>query len=90
MKDTQCDRILRYMQERGSITPVDAMREFGCMRLAARIGDLRKAGHDIKDQWASSENRWGETVRFKAYGLKPPTPRYTGDWDQLREEARNA
>lgn len=41
----QCDAILAYLQEHGSITPIDALRVCGCMRLAARIQDLEEAGH---------------------------------------------
>ena len=33
-KKTQCEMILAYMEEVGSITPAEAMQEFGCMRLA--------------------------------------------------------
>lgn len=39
--------ILLYLKEHGSITALDAIREFGCMRLAARISDLRERGYDI-------------------------------------------
>ena len=42
---TQSDAILAYLQEHGSITPMDALRVCGCMRLAARIQDLEEAGH---------------------------------------------
>lgn len=38
--DSQNCKVLRWMKERGSITPQDALT-FGCMRLAARIKDLR-------------------------------------------------
>jgi len=47
-KTTQCKLILEYMQNHGSITPLDALREFGCMRLSARILDLRKLGWNIR------------------------------------------
>ena len=47
-KTTQCKLILEYMQSHGSITPLDALREFGCMRLSARILDLRKLGWNIR------------------------------------------
>ena len=39
---TQCEKILDYMRSNGSITPLDALREFGCMRLASRINDLKR------------------------------------------------
>ena len=29
------------------ITPMDALNRYGCFRLAARIYDLRSAGHEI-------------------------------------------
>ena len=32
---------------RGPITPIDALRLYGCFRLAARIYDLRQIGHNI-------------------------------------------
>ena len=30
---TQCEKILDYMRSNGSITPLDALREFGCMKV---------------------------------------------------------
>lgn len=43
---SQNDTILR-MLEQGPITAMDALRGAGCMRLAARIDDLRRRGHNI-------------------------------------------
>ncbi len=37
MEMTQCQRILRHLKDYGSITSVEAMREYGIMRLASRI-----------------------------------------------------
>lgn len=42
---TQANAILAYLQQYGSITPMDALRVCGCMRLAARIQDLEESGH---------------------------------------------
>lgn len=45
----QNDTILQMLREReNGITPMDALLEAGSMRLAARISDLRAAGHDIE------------------------------------------
>lgn len=66
---TQCDKIMEYMKAYGSITPLDALREFGCMRLAARISDLAKSGVQIKSEMIQTKNRNGETVRFASYSL---------------------
>lgn len=46
---TQSEIILD-MLKRGPITPLDAQREAGCMRLAARIYDLRRRGHHIIEE----------------------------------------
>lgn len=46
--DTQEQEILRYMQVGCSITPMDALRLFGCFRLGARIYDLKQKGHKIE------------------------------------------
>ena len=63
---TQNSKILRYMEEHGSITPAEAMR-FGCMRLAARIKELKAAGHDIQKEMIRKVDEDGSTVRFAQY-----------------------
>jgi hypothetical protein len=47
MAKTQTERILNYLSKGKGITPIDALNRFGCFRLAARISDLRLAGHRI-------------------------------------------
>lgn len=44
---TQANNILQHMKAAGSITALDALSLYGCFRLAARIKDLRDAGHNI-------------------------------------------
>lgn len=46
---SQNQQILRALQKR-PLTPADAFRMFGCMRLAARIKNLRDEGHNITTQ----------------------------------------
>ena len=43
---TQNEWILEAL-EKGPITPMDALRGCGCLRLAARVLDLRRLGHNI-------------------------------------------
>ena len=66
---TQVERILKYMTDFGEITAIDAMREFGCMRLAARISDIEDMGIEIRHEWKTSTNRYGEPIRFMSYRL---------------------
>jgi hypothetical protein len=40
----QTNRILRYLRSGRGITSISALTRFGCMRLAARIEELRDAG----------------------------------------------
>jgi len=45
--ESQNIRIRRHLQSGNSLTPLDALYQFGCFRLGARIYDLRKAGLKI-------------------------------------------
>ena len=57
------------MKQFGSINPVEAMRDIGCMRLAARINDLRKEGVKIKSTLEFGKNRFGGKCHWKRYSL---------------------
>jgi len=39
--------ILHHLKKGNPITPLDALRLYGCMRLAARVHDLKARGNDI-------------------------------------------
>ena len=67
---TQFEKILDYMRLNVSITPLAALREFGCMRLASRITELKAQGYDITSKMESNKNRYGDTVRYARYELK--------------------
>lgn len=69
MSLSQNNEVLIYLQQHGSITPMEALREIGCFRLGARIWDLKQQGHDIR--------RVMETRNGKTYA------RYSMDCDQL-------
>ena len=66
---TQCEKILKAMQENGSITSLEAMQEFGIMRLASRINDLKRAGVNINREMIKSKNRYGEPISYAKYTL---------------------
>lgn len=46
-RPTQAAEILRHLEVHGSITAKDAVEHFQCYRLAARIYELKAAGHLI-------------------------------------------
>lgn len=68
-KVNQCNKVLHFIETEGSITPLDAMREFGCMRLASRVSDLKRAGYPITREMESTKNRYGDTVRYARYRM---------------------
>lgn len=70
MKSTQCDKVLEYMRQFGSITQIQALSDIGCMRLASRITDLRQQGYAIGRRIKTSKNRYGDSVSFAEYYLE--------------------
>jgi len=46
---SQCEQILGMLKS-GPVTAMDALQKAGCFRLAARIADLRQAGHHIETE----------------------------------------
>lgn len=67
---TQNERVLRHMRDFGGITSMEAIKEYGCTRLSARISDLRHMGHKISAKRFTSRNRYGEKVSFCLYWLE--------------------
>lgn len=46
-KAKQTDKVLKYIVVHGSITSAEAFQAIGCMRLSARIWDLKHMGFNI-------------------------------------------
>lgn len=69
MKSTQCEKVLQYMRQFGSITQLEALSDIGCMRLASRISDLRQQGYAIGRRIKTGKNRYGDSVSFAEYYL---------------------
>lgn len=69
MKTTQCEKVLRHLKDHGSITSIEAFNEYGILRLASRINDLRAQGIAIVSSTASGKNRYGETTHYSVYRL---------------------
>jgi hypothetical protein len=64
--ESQSQAILRYLRQGNELTSLDALLRFKCMRLAARIVDIKEMGIDIADRWITRD----DGVRFKAYRVK--------------------
>jgi hypothetical protein len=66
---TQNEMVFSWLRK-GPIGPLEAMKELGVMRLAARIKDLRDEGHKIDMNWNYVIDRHGEERRVARYTLK--------------------
>lgn len=67
---TQCEKILRHMEDYGSITSLEAVKEYGIMRLASRISDLKRLGVPISKTTERGKNRYGEATSYARYSLR--------------------
>lgn len=70
VKATQAERVLDYMEQFGSITQLEALRDLGVMRLASRISDLKKQGYPIKSDTVAVKNRYEENCYIKRYFIQ--------------------
>lgn len=64
-RPTQAGKILDYLRQGHRITPLQALNMFGCMRLAPRIGELKKAGHNVKAEMIKNGKK-----RYAEYRLE--------------------
>lgn len=64
---SQTEKILAALQSR-PVTALDALRDFGCFRLAARINNLRALGHDIRTEMIETDTG----AKVAMYTLNPP------------------
>lgn len=65
----QRERILRYLNDNGSITALEAVRELGILQLSARLVELENMGYKFDKKREHSTNRYGERVDYIRYSL---------------------
>ena len=61
---SQNERILNHLLKGNSITPLQALSMFNCLRLSGRIHNLRSQGYEIKTDIVIKGNK-----RFAKYYL---------------------
>lgn len=66
--DSQTEKVLKYLRRGRTLTPLQALRELGIMRLAARIYELRNDGHLIGTHLKSTP----DGARVAEYYLAAP------------------
>ena len=70
---TQRELIINYIEEFGSITPMEAFADLGITKLATRISEMRRDGMKFKIETVKSKNRYGKTVCFARYSFLEQT-----------------
>lgn len=68
-KMTQVERMLRHMTDYGGITSLEAMQDYGIMRAASRINDIKRLGYNVHTDMITGRNRYGEPTRYARYTL---------------------
>lgn len=66
---SQKSMVLDYMEEFGSIMPIDAFRDSGITRLSAIVFNLKEEGHDIDKVIETGKNRFGNRTRYARYSF---------------------
>ena len=69
-KPTQCDKILKYIRDFGSISSWEAYADLGITQLGARIFNLKEKGYEFTKQRMRTTNRYGEDTYYDRYKLK--------------------
>lgn len=54
---SQCNQIAAWLMQGNTITSLQALTKFQCMRLASRIHDLKERGMDIKKRIITLPNK---------------------------------
>ena len=66
----QSERILNYIHEFGSITPMQAFTDLGITKLATRVSEMKRDGVEFDQEMVTSKNRYGEPVHYMKYSLR--------------------
>lgn len=66
----QHERIMLYIKEFGSISPMEAYGDLGITKLATRISELKDAGIEFDQRIEKKKNRYGDKVHYMRYWFK--------------------
>lgn len=69
-KKSQKEQILAHIEKYGSITPLEAQHFYSCMRLGARIWDLRRDGYDIVSEIVEVPTKNDGKARVAQYRME--------------------
>lgn len=68
-RPTQCERVLNFIREHGSITSLEAADHLRIVGLAQRIFELKQKGYPIRCRVEKAKHLDGQTVSYNRYYL---------------------
>ena len=66
---SQTQELISLMRQ-GWVSPQMALQGVGCMRLAARVSDIKRMGYHVVSRYVTETGRGGKKIRFKEYRIK--------------------
>ena len=67
---SQSNVVIQHLLNHGSITSMEAFRDYGITRLSAIIFNLRREGYDIDSKMCHSINRQGNSCSYSEYTVR--------------------
>ena len=64
---SQHEMILDYINNFGSISPMEAFTDLGITKLATRISEMRQDGHKFSQRMETRKNRFGKVCHYMRY-----------------------
>lgn len=66
---TRKERVLKYIEDFGSISGLEAIRDIGVMHLPSAIRDLANDGIEIERTTEHAKNRYGNKIHYTRYSI---------------------
>lgn len=63
----QYESIDQYLDQFGSISPMEAFQDLGITKLATRISEMSRRGYKFSKTMETRKNRYGKKVSFMRY-----------------------
>lgn len=67
---TQHERIIHYIEDFGSISPMEAFSDLGVTKLATRVSEMKRNGMKFTSTMEVTRNRYGQPVKYMRYRLE--------------------
>lgn len=67
---TQKQAIVKYIEDFGSISSMQAYADLGITQLGARIFELKDLGYEFATTTVKAKNRYGKPIKYTRYSFK--------------------